>query len=187
VRIRETGLGGVLLLEPDVFEDERGFFLECFNEQRFAASGRADLPRALRQINHSRSMHDVLRGLHFQLDRPQGKLIHVVRGAIFDVAVDIRAGSPTFGKWTSICLSDDAPSALWIPPGFAHGFCVVSEVADVIYGCTDVYVHDDDRGIRWNDPQIAIDWPTRTPVLSARDERLPTLAESSTALPTYHE
>jgi dTDP-4-dehydrorhamnose 3,5-epimerase len=185
VNIRETGLDDVLLLEPDVFGDERGFFLECFNDERFAASGRPGLPHTLRQINHSRSRRNVLRGLHFQLERPQGKLIHVVRGAIFDVAVDIRVGSPTFGKWTSAWLSDEAPTALWIPAGFAHGFCVMSDVADVMYGCTDVYLATDDRGIRWDDPEIAIDWPTRAPLLSPRDERLPMLAEPATALPTY--
>jgi dTDP-4-dehydrorhamnose 3,5-epimerase len=154
-----------------------------FNEARFAELATLGLPSRIRQSNHSRSRRDVLRGLHYQLVRPQGKLISVVRGEVYDVAVDIRPDSPTFRRWMGVHLTEDAPRAVWIPPGFAHGFCVLSDVADVVYGCTEIYDASDDRGIRWDDPTVGIEWPVSAPLLSPRDERLPRLAEALDLLP----
>ncbi len=182
MKVIPTDLPGVLVIEPEVFRDARGFFLESFNAERFAAHG---LPTEFRQDNHSRSFSGVVRGLHFQSRRPQGKLVSVVRGRVFDVAVDIRSGSPTFGAWYGTTLSDETPRYLWIPPGFAHGFCVLSDVADFVYKCTDVYAAGDDRGVFWADPAIGIQWPVANPVLSAKDERLPPLTAERTDLPTY--
>jgi dTDP-4-dehydrorhamnose 3,5-epimerase len=183
VKVVETTLPGVLIVEPRVFRDGRGFFMETFNAERYAACG---LPTEFRQDNHSRSTRGVLRGLHYQLHRPQGKLVSVVRGRVFDVAVDIRRGSPTFGRWFGTELSDEAPRAVWIPPGFAHGFCTLSEVADFVYKCTDVYVPEHDRGILWSDPSIGIDWPVGDPLLSDRDRALPLLSDAGSALPDFH-
>ena len=143
MNIRETSLPGVLVVEPRVFRDERGFFLETFSTRHLAGTA---VPQHFTQDNHSRSAQRVVRGLHYQLDHPQGKLVHVARGRIFDVAVDIRRGSPTFAKWVGVELSDENLTSLWIPEGFAHGFCVLSEVADVIYKCTSLYEASDDRG-----------------------------------------
>jgi dTDP-4-dehydrorhamnose 3,5-epimerase len=182
MKVVSSPLEGVLEIEPEVFRDERGFLLESFSEPKFAAHG---LPTEYRQDNHSRSCRDVLRGLHYQWRRPQGKLVTVIRGAVFDVAVDIRSGSPSFGKWYGVHLSEDSPRYVWIPPGFAHGFCVLSEVADVVYKCTDVYVAADARGIAWNDPLLAIDWPVRRPVLSPMDQRFLGLSPSRNDLPQY--
>jgi len=184
MKIHETTLPEVLLLEPRVFRDERGFFLESFNDVRFGAHG---LPTSFRQDNHSRSARDVLRGLHYQLRQPQGKLVTCVRGSIFDVAVDIRVGSPTFGRWAGVTLTDDEPRYLWVPPGFAHGFCTLSDVADVVYKCTDVYAADDDRGVRWNDPSIGIEWPILDPRLSDKDRQYEVLSASRPDLPRYSE
>ena len=183
MKVVETPLPGVLRIEPRVFEDPRGFFLESFNAERFAAHG---LPEAFRQDNHSRSRGRVLRGLHYQLHRPQGKLVGVIRGRVFDVAVDIRKGSSTFGQWYGAILDEDDPAYLWIPPGFAHGFCTMSDVADLVYKCTDVYVPSDDRGILWSDPTIGIEWPVDAPLLSEKDQRLPRLTDSSADLPNFH-
>jgi dTDP-4-dehydrorhamnose 3,5-epimerase len=166
VIVRETLLPGVLLLQPKVFRDERGFFLETFNTRDL---GHTAVPEHFAQDNHSRSAKDVLRGLHYQLDHPQGKLVHVARGRVFDVAVDIRPSSPTFARWYGVELNDENLWSLWIPGGFAHGFCVLSDVADVIYKCTVPYESADDRGIAWNDPLIGIDWPVRNPLLSPKD------------------
>ena len=185
--VHETPLPGVLLVEPRVHRDERGFFLETFHAARFADLADRGLPTRIVQTNHSRSTRDVLRGLHFQRTRPQGKLVSVIRGEIFDVAVDVRADSPTFGRWTSITLSGEDPRAVWIPPGFAHGFCVLSEVADLVYGCTELYAPEDDRGIRWDDPRLAIDWPVTEPRLSPKDQGLPTLAALGADLPRMGE
>lgn len=182
--VAETSLPGVLLLQPRVFRDDRGFFLESFNAERFAAHG---LPTAFVQDNHSRSRANVLRGLHYQLRRPQGKLVTVIRGAIFDVAVDIRVGSPTFGRWTGVTMSDDDPRYLWIPPGFAHGFCALSDTADVVYKCTDVYAADDDRGVLWSDPTIAVQWPVAAPILSPKDQQYALLDPARTDLPRYRD
>lgn len=182
MRVRETSLPGVLVVEPRVFGDERGFFTETFNTRSLAGSG---IPSEFAQDNHSRSSRGVLRGLHYQLRSPQGKLVHAVRGRIFDVAVDIRVGSPHFGKWIGVELNDENLYSLWVPPGFAHGFCVLSEVADVIYKCTTLYESDDDRGVAWNDPGIGIKWPEANPTISAKDSALQPLSEDRTDLPRF--
>ena len=185
MKVTETELPGVVVIEPRVHTDDRGFFLEIFNEDRARRAAADGLPTAIRQINQSRSRQDVLRGLHYQLGRPQGKLITVLHGEIFDVAADVRRGSPTFGQWTSVQLSADTPRALWVPPGFAHGFCVLSDRADVIYACTDVYFPEGDRGVRWDDPTLGIDWPTREPILSPKDAALPELLGAGAELPEW--
>ena len=182
MKVTETSLPGVLLVEPRVFADERGFFYESFNAPRFAEHG---LPTEWKQDNHSRSNGGVLRGLHYQLRRPQGKLVTCVRGEVFDVAVDIRKGSPTFGQWVGVHLSGDKPQYLWIPPGYAHGFCTLSPVADFIYKCTDVYQGDDDRGVLWSDPAIGIRWPVADPALSPKDTQYLPLDPARTDLPEY--
>lgn len=180
---RESTLPGVLLLAPKVFRDERGFFTETFSVRGFDGSG---VPRDFVQDNHSRSAKGVLRGLHYQLRVPQGKLVHVARGRIFDVAVDIRVGSPSFGRWFGAELDDENLHSLWIPPGFAHGFCVLSDVADVIYKCTSLYDADDDHGVVWNDPRIGIAWPIADPIVSAKDSRHPALADNRMDLPRHN-
>jgi dTDP-4-dehydrorhamnose 3,5-epimerase len=185
VRVSPTPLPGVLVLEPRVFRDGRGFLYESFNVEAFAAHVAEGLPTVFKQENHSRSTARVLRGLHYQLRRPQGKLVTCVRGEIYDVVVDIRVGSPTFGQWSGITLDEHAPRFVWIPPGFAHGFCVLSPVADVLYKCTDLYLPGDDRGISWCDPAIGIRWPVTDPTLSARDQSHPGLDEARADLPTY--
>lgn len=178
--IHETSLQGVLLVEPRVFRDDRGFFLETFSTRHLAGTS---IPDHFAQDNHSRSKGGVLRGLHYQLAHPQGKLIHVARGKIFDVAVDIRRGSPTFAKWFGAELSDQNLASLWIPAGFAHGFCVMSDVADVIYKCTVPYESADDRGVAWNDPLIGIKWPVDNPLLSSKDAAYAPLADDRADLP----
>ena len=165
MKVRETPLPGVLVLEPKVFRDDRGFFTETYSTRALAGKG---IPLLFVQDNHSRSSRDVMRGLHYQLERPQGKLVHVARGRIFDVAVDIRIGSPTFARWFGIELNDENLLSLWVPPGFAHGFCVLSEFADVIYKCSALYESSDDRGVKWDDPRIGIDWPVKNPIGTAR-------------------
>lgn len=180
--IRETALPGVLLLEPRVFRDERGFFVETFNAREIEGSG---IPKDFVQDNHSRSSRGVLRGLHYQLHNPQGKLVHVARGSVFDVAVDIRVGSPTFGKWFGTELNDENLRSLWVPPGFAHGFFVLSETADVIYKCTRLFEASDDRGVAWNDPFIGITWPSMEPLVSAKDAGYHGLSETRADLPRY--
>ena len=182
IEIRQTTLPGVCVVVPKVFRDDRGFLLEAFNRNAFAAGS---LPSDFVQDNHSRSIKGVLRGLHYQIDNPQGKLVRVARGKIFDVAVDIRRGSPTFGKWVGETLDDEDLRALWIPPGFAHGFCALSDVADVTYKCTAFYAPDDERGIVWNDPTLGIDWPLANPIVSAKDSKYPMLAEIRD-LPSYN-
>lgn len=179
---RAESLPGVVLLEPRVFADERGFFVETFSTRD---SSRHGIPEIFVQDNHSRSTKGVLRGLHYQLNQPQGKLIHVARGAIFDVAVDIRVGSPSFGRWYGVELNDANLCSLWIPSGFAHGFCVLSEVADVIYKCTALFDAADDRGIAWNDPRIGIEWPISSPTVSSKDSTRDGLSETRTDLPRY--
>lgn len=178
----QTPLDGVLVLEPRVFRDERGFFLETFNADRLSGT---PLDTEFLQDNHSRSTAGVVRGLHYQLERPQGKLVHVARGRILDVAVDIRRGSPTFAKWFGVELSDENLRSLWIPPGFAHGFCVLSDVADVIYKCTSLYDAADDRGVVWNDPRIGISWPGSDPIVSAKDKKWLGLSDDRADLPSY--
>lgn len=166
----QTGLPGVLLIEPDVFRDARGFFLETFHARKYREGG---IPYDFVQDNHSRSQRGTLRGLHAQLRRPQGKLVRAVKGEIFDVAVDIRKGSPTFGKWVGATLSEENFRQLFIPPGFAHGFCVLSEIAEVEYKCTDFYDKADEIGVLWS--SAGIDWPVKEPLLSPKDAALPRL------------
>ncbi|TVR01751.1 MAG: dTDP-4-dehydrorhamnose 3,5-epimerase [Desulfovibrionales bacterium] len=174
MNVHTTPLNGVLLIAPKVFGDARGFFLETFQAERYAEAG---IPDPLVQDNHSRSSRGVLRGLHYQIERPQGKLVMVTKGTVFDVAVDIRKGSPTFGQWFGAELNDENHHQLYVPPGFAHGFCVLSEQADFLYKCTEYYAPDLERSILWNDPDIAINWPLKTPSLSARDTQAPRLRD----------
>ena len=170
----EKFLPGVLLFEPDVFEDERGFFLETYHSKKYCDAG---IEKAFLQDNHSHSCRATLRGLHYQLNRPQGKLIYVVVGEIFDVAVDIRLGSSTFGRWTGTLLSEKNKRQMFSPEGFAHGFCVLSEKAHVIYKCTDLYTPGDEYGILWSDPDLDIDWPIDSPMLSDKDGKNPQLKD----------
>jgi len=172
VKFHATPLSGVVLVEPRVFEDARGFFMETYHAPRFAAAG---IGQEFVQDNHTRSVKSTLRGLHFQVTRPQGKLVRVVAGEVFDVAVDLRRGSPTFARWHGLVLSAENRLQIYIPPGFGHGFCVLSDTADVLYKCTEVYDPGGDRSIRWDDPRIGIDWPVRDPLLSAKDAAAPTL------------
>lgn len=174
MKITATPLPGVLLIEPRVFGDERGFFLESYRADRLSEAG-ITLPFV--QDNHSRSRKGVLRGLHFQIKHPQGKLVRVTQGEVLDVAVDIRPGSPSFGKWYGARLSAENHLELWVPPGFAHGFAVLTETADFLYKCTDYYRPDDEGGILWNDPDIGINWPLADPQLSAKDRAYPRLKD----------
>jgi dTDP-4-dehydrorhamnose 3,5-epimerase len=180
MKVRETTLPGVLLIEPQVFRDTRGFFVEVFSTAAMDGTG---ISVDFVQDNHSRSVRNVLRGLHYQLESPQGKLIHVARGKIFDVAVDVRRNSPTFAKWYGTVLDDENLRSLWVPPGFAHGFCTLSDWADITYKCTQLYDAADERGIAWNDPTVGIEWPIESPVVSARDSALPTISAAADALP----
>ena len=167
----------VVLIEPKVFGDARGFFFESFNQQAFNEATATS--HQFVQDNHSRSAKGVLRGLHYQIEQPQGKLVRVVRGAVWDVAVDIRKGSPTFGQWVGAELSEDNQHQLWVPPGFAHGFVVLSDSADFLYKTTDYYAPQHERCIAWNDPRLAIAWPLAgEPVLSAKDQAGKPLAEA---------
>jgi dTDP-4-dehydrorhamnose 3,5-epimerase len=176
MNIIETPLPGVVLIEPKVFGDARGFFMESWNRKAFAEAG---LDVDFVQDNHSRSARGVLRGLHYQLNAPQGKLVRVVSGAVFDVAVDLRRSSPHFGRWTGYELSAENRRMLWIPPGFGHGFLVLSEHADFLYKTTAYYAPQWDRGIRWNDPAIGVAWPLDgEPVLSAKDAVQPLLKDA---------
>ena len=182
MKIVETDLPGVLIIEPVVYGDARGFFLESFHARRYAESG---LPETFVQDNHSRSSRGVLRGLHYQLHHPQGKLVRVVSGEVFDVAVDIRRGSPTFGRWVGATVSADNHRQLYVPPGFAHGFCVLSESADFLYKCSEYYAPDDEHGVRWDDPDIGIEWPGLEFQLSEKDRNNPLLHELDAELPVY--
>lgn len=168
MKVTPTAIPDVLLIEPQVFGDARGFFFESYNERTFAE--KMGLQARFVQDNHSRSAKNVLRGLHYQIRQPQGKLVRVVAGEVFDVAVDLRKSSPTFGQWTGINLSVDNKRMLWIPEGFAHGFLVLSESADFLYKTTDYYAPEHERCVAWNDPDIGIHWPlTDAPVLAAKD------------------
>jgi len=167
VNIVQTSLQDCVIIEPEVFGDERGFFLETFHTSRYADLAGISLPFV--QDNYSRSAKGVLRGLHFQKTKPQGKLISVVRGEVYDVAVDIRKGSSAFGQWVGVILSEENKKQLWVPPGFAHGFVVLSEIADFEYKCTDYYDPSDEGSILWNDPDLAIVWPVENPILSDKD------------------
>jgi dTDP-4-dehydrorhamnose 3,5-epimerase len=179
---RETELPGVVLIEPDVHRDGRGFFLETYQQRKYSAHG---ILGPFVQDNHSHSVRGTLRGLHAQLSRPQGKLVRAVQGEMFDVAVDIRRGSPTFSRWVAAVLSGDNFHQLYIPPGFAHGFCVLSERVHVEYKCTDFYDPSGELTVAWNDPEIGIDWPSVEPVLSAKDATAPSLSEVLEQLPVF--
>ena len=172
---------GVIVIEPDVHKDSRGFFLETYHEEKYRAGG---IPGGFVQDNQSRSGGGTLRGLHLQLQRPQGKLIRVIEGEIFDVAVDVRRSSPTFGKWVGVTLTAENFKQCYIPQGFAHGFAVVSAVAQVEYKCTDIYDAASEIGIAWDDPALGIEWPFSNPILSDRDKRHPRLADVA-HLPDY--
>ena len=174
MKVSETLLPGVLIIEPKTFGDKRGFFLEVFQAERYRKIG---IDVTFVQDNHSRSARGVLRGLHFQRTHPQGKLVSVSRGTVFDVVVDINPESPTFGRYVGVELNDENHRQLWIPPGYAHGFCVLSEIADFQYKCTDYYRPDDEGGLIWNDPDVNIPWPIKSPLLSAKDQLNPTLAQ----------
>ena len=180
MKITPTSIPDVLLIEPDVFADARGFFMESWHAQKYAQQG---LDVSFVQDNHSRSARGVLRGLHYQLRQPQGKLVRVMSGSVFDVAVDIRKGSPSFGQWVGVELSGDNFRQLYVPPGFAHGFCVLSESADFLYKCTDFYAPGDEYGIAWDDPDIGIEWPLPdgdAPRLSDKDASAPMLKDAET-------
>jgi dTDP-4-dehydrorhamnose 3,5-epimerase len=174
VRFTPLALPDVILVEPDVHRDARGFFLETYHLDKYRTGG---IPGPFVQDNHSRSVRGTLRGLHAQRRRPQGKLVRAVDGEMFDVAVDIRRGSPTFGRWVGVRLSGENFQQLYVPPGFAHGFCVLSEVVNVEYKCTDVYDATDEIGLVWNDPDVGIEWPVREPIISDKDRRLPRLRD----------
>lgn len=183
MKVLETELPGVLIVEPDRFGDSRGFFQEIWHESRYREAG---IPGPFVQDNMSLSARGVLRGLHFQNPHGQGKLVYVLRGEVFDVAVDIRVGSPTFGKWMGANLSADNGRQLYIPAGFAHGFCVTSESALFAYKCTDFYNPQAEGAVRWDDPAIGIDWPAADPAVSAKDADAPLLAEVDPArLPVF--
>ena len=174
MRFLQTTIPDLVLIEADVHRDERGFFLEAFNAARYASAG---IPAVFAQDNHSSSVRGTLRGLHLQKRKPQGKLVRVVAGAIWDVAVDVRRDSPTRGRWTAEELTANNFKQLYIPPGCAHGFCVLSETAEVLYKCTELYDPTDEVGIAYNDPVLAIPWPVDAPILSARDRQHPLLHE----------
>lgn len=181
MEVEATTLPGVVIVRPRVFGDERGFLLETYSKERY--DEHPALTQHFVQDNHSRSRRGVLRGLHFQEREPQGKLVRVSRGRVFDVAVDIDPASPTFRQHVGVILDDESQTQLFIPPGYAHGFCVLSEVADFEYKCTAHYRPDDGRGVLWNDPTLAIDWPIADPIVSAADRQNPTLAEYLDKLP----
>jgi dTDP-4-dehydrorhamnose 3,5-epimerase len=172
MKFEKTELAGVLIIEPDVFRDARGFFLETFHARKYREGG---IPFDFVQDNHSRSVKNTLRGLHAQKNRPQGKLVRCVQGEIWDVALDIQRGSPTFGRWVGVALSSENHKQIFVPPGYAHGFCVLSETAEVEYKCTDFYDKSDEIGVRWDSAGIA--WPVTDPLLSPKDAALPGLKE----------
>ncbi len=174
MHVNQIGFEGLLLIEAPCFRDERGFFVESFHAQRYRESG---IPDSFVQDNHSRSRQGVLRGLHFQVKRPQAQIVTVIRGHVFDVAVDLRPNSASFGRWCGVDLSDEGPRQLYMAPGFAHGFCVLSEFADLHYKVSRLYDHSDENGIHWNDPDIGIRWPIEAPIVSKRDSAYPRLRD----------
>jgi dTDP-4-dehydrorhamnose 3,5-epimerase len=182
MKFTPTEIPEVILIEPDVYKDARGFFLESFHQRKYTEAG---IPGPFVQDNHSHSLRGTLRGLHAQRQHPQGKLVRAVLGEMFDVAVDVRRGSPTFGRWVAAVLSADNFRQLYIPPGFVHGFCVQSERVEVEYKCTDFYARGDEMTVAWNDPALAIEWPVRDPILSKKDAAAPRLAELMDLLPLY--
>ena len=168
MKVIKTNLEGCVVIEPKVFGDDRGFFLETFQSERYANLAGIMLPFV--QDNHSRSTYGVLRGLHFQKSKPQGKLVRVVKGEVYDVAVDLRQHSPTYGQWEAVVLSEKNKKQFWVPPGFAHGFLVLSDIADFEYKCTDYYDPLDEGSLLWSDPELDIPWPIEDPILSNKDE-----------------
>ncbi len=182
VQFIPTKLPGVLIIQPDVFRDPRGFFLETYHRDKYRDGG---IALDFVQDNHSRSTRGTLRGLHAQWRRPQGKLVRALAGEIWDVAVDARKGSPTYLQWVGATLSSDNNHQIWVPPGYLHGFCVMSETAEVEYKVTDVYDPGGELGVIWNDPEIGVDWPLAEPVLSARDAGSPRLRDVLDKLPTW--
>ena len=179
-----TTLASVIVVEPDLFRDDRGFFLETFSRDKYARGG---IDGEFRQDNQSRSTRNTIRGLHAQRHHPQGKLVRVVTGSIFDVVVDIRRGSPSYLKWIAVELSADNFRQIYVPPGFAHGICITSEFADIEYKCTDYYDAADELRIAWNDPSVGIRWPVADPVLSEKDRQARTIADQTALLPLYSE
>ncbi len=177
MEFQRTSIPEVILITPRVFGDQRGFFQETYHREKFREGG---IETAFVQDNHSRSTKGVLRGLHYQVRQPQGKLVRVLRGEIWDVAVDLRRSSPTFGKWVGVKLDDRTFQQLYVPPGFAHGFCVTSESADVAYKCTDLYLPEAERSLLWNDPALGIEWPVESPILSEKDQQGKLLADAET-------
>jgi dTDP-4-dehydrorhamnose 3,5-epimerase len=182
MKVVGTELPGVVIIEADVVRDQRGFFLETYHAPKFRAMGIAG---SFVQDNHSRSRRGTLRGLHLQVGRPQAKLVRAVSGEIVDVAVDVRRGSPTFGRWVAVSLSEESFRQLYVPEGFAHGFAVISETADVEYKCTEVYDAGSELCILWSDPALGIQWPVADPLLSDRDRSAPTVAQIRDRLPIY--
>lgn len=182
MKVFPTDLDGVLVIEPQVHRDDRGFFAETYHAARYAAAG---VDATFVQDNHSRSVQGTLRGLHAQLQRPQAKLLRVLRGRIFDVVVDVRVGSPTFKRWISVELSDENFRQIFVPIGFAHGFCVLSDVAEVEYKCSDVYQAGDELGLAWNDPEVGVEWPVGEPLLSSKDREGKPLSRLLDRLPRY--
>jgi dTDP-4-dehydrorhamnose 3,5-epimerase len=182
MKFTPTEIPDVIVVEPDVFGDSRGFFLESYHERKYREGG---IPGPFVQDNHSRSGKGVVRGLHAQRNKPQGKLVRVLRGAVLDVAVDVRRGSPTFGRWVGVELTEENHKQLWVPPGFAHGFSTLTEVVDFAYKCTDFYDPEDEFGVIWNDPDLGIDWRVADPNLSQKDSGFPRLKEIENSLPVY--
>ena len=180
MRFQPAALEGVVIIEPDVFRDERGFFLESYHREKYRAGG---IDGDFVQDNHSRSGRATLRGLHAQVRKPQGKLVRAIEGTVYDVAVDIRRDSPTFAHWVAVELSAESFRQLYVPPGFAHGFCVLGEHAQVEYKCTDLYDPEDEIVVAWNDPEIGIEWPIESPRLSERDRTAPRLRDVLERLP----
>ncbi len=184
MKFTKTSFPDVFLIEPDVFKDTRGFFMETYNQRKYAEAG---IDQVFVQDNYSHSKYGILRGLHYQLKNAQGKLVFVITGEIFDIVVDIRIGSPMFGQWFGAHLSAENRRQIFVPEGFAHGFIVLSESVDVIYKCTDFYTHGDEYGIFWADPTIGIDWPIKNPILSDKDSKNPKLREiQEELLPAFH-
>ena len=184
MRFLPTSLPGVIIVEPDVYQDERGFFLETYHLRKYRDAG---IPLTFVQDNHSRSVYGTIRGLHAQQHHPQGKLIRAIEGEIFDVAVDIRRGSPTFLHWVAITLSAQNFRQCYVPAGFAHGFCVISPMAEIEYKCTDFYNPADELHVRWDDPDIDIHWPIATPIQSPKDRAAPYLREVFERLPSFEQ
>ena len=182
MRVTTTNIIGVLLIEPDVFRDPRGLFLETYHARRYEDAG---IPGHFVQDNYSQSLRGTLRGLHYQEPHAQGKLVMVTDGTVYDVVVDIRKGSPSFGRWYGAELSAENRRQVYVPPGCAHGFCVTNDQASFLYKCTDYYAPSDERGIIWNDPSLAISWPVAAPILSAKDGIYKSLAEMESELPRY--